>query len=92
MTAIRAHVFISGHVHGVFYRASTQRQAQAYGLRGWVHNLSDGRVEALFEGEQAVVERMLAWCRSGPPNAYVTDVEVRYEPFTGEFTGFGMRY
>jgi acylphosphatase len=57
-----------------------------------VRNLSDGRVEAVFEGDQAVVERMLAWSRSGPPNAYVTDVDVRYEPFTGEFAGFGVRY
>lgn len=92
MTAIRAHVLISGHVQGVFYRASAQRQAQAYGLRGWVCNLPDGRVEAVFEGDQAVVERMLAWCRSGPPNAYVTDVDVRHEPFMGEFTGFGVCY
>ena len=92
MAAIRTHVLISGHVQGVFYRASTQRQANALGLRGWVRNLSDGRVEAVFEGEQAIVERMLAWCRQGPPNAYVTDVEVRYEPVVGEFTGFGVRY
>lgn len=92
MAAIRAHVLISGHVQGVFYRASTQRQANALGLRGWVRNLPGGRVEALFEGEQATVERMLAWCRQGPPNAYVTDVDVRYEPFTGEFTSFGVRY
>ncbi len=92
MTAIRARVIVSGHVQGVFYRASAQRQANALGLKGWVRNLPDGRVEAVFEGEPAAVERMLAWCRIGPPNAYVTDVDVRYEPFTGEFTGFGVRY
>jgi len=92
MAAVRAHVFISGHVQGVFYRASTQRQANALGLRGWVRNLADGRVEAMFEGEQAVVARMLTWCRQGPPNAYVVDVDVSYEPFMGECTGFGVRY
>ena len=92
MTSIRAHVFVSGHVQGVFYRASAQRQANALSVKGWARNLYDGRVEAVFEGEQAAVERMLAWCRAGPPNAYVTDVDVRYEPFTGEFTGFGVRY
>lgn len=92
MTAIRAHVLISGHVQGVFYRASTQRQANSLALRGWVRNLPDGSVEAVFEGEQATVERMLAWCRVGPPNAYVTDVDVRYEPAGGEFTGFAVRY
>lgn len=92
MTAIRAHVLISGHVQGVFYRASTQRQANSLALRGWVRNLPDGGVEAVFEGEQATVERMLAWCRVGPPNAYVTDVDVCYEPAGGEFTGFAVRY
>ena len=92
MTAIRVHVLISGHVQGVFYRASTQRQAHALGVRGWVRNLPDGRVEAVFEGEEAAVQRMIAWCRSGPPNAYVTDVDVHSEPFVGELTGFNVRY
>lgn len=92
MTGARAHVLISGHVQGVFYRASAQRQAQALGIRGWVRNLPDGRVEAVFEGDQAAVGRMVIWCRSGPPNAYVTDVDVCDEPFTGEFNGFGVRY
>jgi acylphosphatase len=92
MTAIRAHALISGHVQGVFYRASAQRQANSLGLRGWVRNLPDGGVEAVFEGEQATVERILAWCRVGPPNAYVTDVDVRYGPATGEFIGFAVRY
>ncbi len=92
MTTIRAHVLISGHVQGVFYRASTQRQANSLALRGWVRNLPDGGVEAVFEGEQATVQRMLAWCRVGPPNAYVTDVDARYAPATGEFTGFAVRY
>jgi acylphosphatase len=92
MTAIRAHALISGHVQGVFYRASAQRQANILGVKGWVCNLPDGGVEAVFEGEQAIVERMLAWCRVGPPNAYVTDVDVRYAPATGEFVGFSVRY
>ena len=92
MPGVRAHVLISGHVQGVFYRSSTQRQAHALGVRGWVRNLPDGQVEAVFEGDQAAVERILAWCRRGPPNAYVTDVDVRYEPFVGEFTGFAVRY
>ncbi len=92
MTAIRAHVLVSGHVQGVFYRASTQRQANSLALRGWVRNLPDGRVEAVFEGERMIVERMVAWCRVGPPNAYVADVDVRFEPTTGEFISFGVRY
>ena len=92
MPTVRVRVIISGHVQGVFYRASAQRQAHICGVKGWVRNLPDGGVEAVLEGEQAAVERMVAWCRQGPPNAYVTGVEVRDEPFSGEFTGFGVRY
>ena len=92
MPVIHVHAFISGHVQGVFYRSSTQRQASALGLRGWVRNLPDGRVEAVFEGEQTVVERMLAWCRQGPPNAYVTGVETHNEPLQGQFTSFAVYY
>jgi acylphosphatase len=92
MTGIRVHVLISGHVQGVFYRTSTQRQAHACAVKGWVRNLPDGRVEAVIEGDPAAVQRMLAWCRIGPPNAYVTDVDVQEEPYTGEFTSFGVRY
>ncbi len=92
MTNVRAHVTISGHVQGVFYRAATQRQANTWGVKGWVRNLPDGRVEALFEGDQAAVQAMVSWCHSGPPNAYVTGVEVSYEPYSGQFTSFGVRY
>lgn len=92
MTNVRAHVLISGHVQGVFYRSSTQRQANICGVKGWVRNLPDGRVEALLEGDQAAIERLIAWCRIGPDNAYVTDVDVRYDAFRGEFTGFSVRY
>lgn len=92
MTNVRAHVLISGHVQGVFFRASTQRQASICGVKGWVRNLPDGQVEALFEGDQAAVERVLAWCRTGPANAYVSDVDVRYEAYRGEFTSFSVRY
>lgn len=92
MTNVRAHVLISGHVQGVFYRTSTQRQANAGGVRGWVRNLPDGQVEALFEGHQTAVERLVAWCRIGPDNAYVTDVNVRYEAYRAEFTSFSVRY
>lgn len=92
MTNVRAHVTVSGHVQGVFYRASAQRQANICGVRGWVRNLPDGRVEALIEGDHAAVERMLAWCRIGPANAYVSNIDVRYDDYTGEYTGFAVRY
>lgn len=69
-------VLVSGRVQGVFYRASCAEQARAAGLAGWVRNLPDGRVEAMFEGDDDAVERLVTWCRSGPPRAAVTDVQV----------------
>lgn len=76
---VRAHVFISGRVQGVFFRMYTQREAQALKLGGWVKNLPDGRVEAVFEGEKEAVNEMLAWCWSGSPSAEVSDVKVSWE-------------
>lgn len=81
MRRVRAR--ISGRVQGVFFRASCADRANALGLSGWVRNASDGGVEAVFEGEDAGVESMLAWCRKGPPYAQVDDVEVLEEAPTG---------
>ncbi|MFN2166037.1 MAG: acylphosphatase [Anaerolineae bacterium] len=89
---VRTHVYVSGHVQGVFYRDQTQRQANARGVAGWVRNLPDGRVEAVFEGESDAVQHMVDWCWRGPPNAYVTNVEVRNEVPTGQLGGFSVRY
>jgi acylphosphatase len=76
---IRAHVFISGRVQGVGYRAATADTAQLLKLKGWVRNLRDRRVEAVFEGDRATVKEMLRWCHAGPPAAVVDQVEVNYE-------------
>ena len=92
MTKTRAHVYVSGRVQGVFYRDYTQRQARARGVTGWVRNLSDGRVEAVFEGDEQAINHMVAWCRRGSPHAYVTDVRVEHEPYRGEFRGFSVKY
>lgn len=81
---IRRHVVVSGHVQGVFYRASLEREAHAAGVAGWVRNRDDGTVEAVLEGEPAAVERVLAWCRQGPPRAEVADVAVEEEEPVGE--------
>lgn len=75
----RAHVFVSGDVQGVFFRYETRGQARARGLAGWVRNLPDGRVEAVFEGSSDAVNAMVDWCREGPPGARVTDVEALTE-------------
>ncbi|MDR4506407.1 MAG: acylphosphatase [Candidatus Scalindua sp.] len=84
----RAHVFVKGRVQGVFFRASTRKEALQSGLTGWVKNCRDGRVEAVFEGAEENVDNVVTWCKSGPPGAEVTHVEVRAEQATGEFDSF----
>lgn len=84
----RAHVFVEGRVQGVFFRAETKKIAEDYGLTGWVRNLPDGRVEAVFEGSEAAVGRAVLWCREGPAFATVTGLELKDEPFSGAFDTF----
>ena len=88
----RYHVYISGRVQGVFFRANTWKQARTRGLTGWVRNLPDDRVEAVFEGEQKEAEAMLAWCRTGAPPARVDHVEAEEENAEGGFTSFDIVY
>jgi len=91
MTArTRAHVFISGRVQGVFYRANTRDTAREAGVDGWVENLADGRVEAVFEGSTDAVESMVEWCHDGSPRARVDDVTAEYEDPEG-IEGFEIR-
>ncbi len=84
-------MFVSGRVQGVFFRQNTKRQAQSRGVAGWVRNLPDGRVEAVFEGEEDAVLALVDYCRRGPSYARVENVDVRYEDFSGQFSGFQTR-
>jgi acylphosphatase len=86
----RAHVYVSGKVQGVFYRATTRDTARDEDVDGWVKNLADGRVEAVFEGPESAVESMVEWCHEGSPQARVEDVAVEYEPPEG-VEGFEIR-
>jgi acylphosphatase len=88
--ATRRHVWISGRVQGVWFRESCREQAQALGLTGWVRNLADGRVEAVFEGPPMAVDRVVAWCRRGPRHADVDSVDAVTEATIGE-SGFRVR-
>jgi acylphosphatase len=89
---IRTHVIVTGKVQGVFYRAETASKAKQLSLTGWVRNLPDGRVEAIFEGEEINVRKMIDFCWRGPPSAYVVDVNVRRQDWKGEFDNFTVRY
>lgn len=89
---VRAHVFVSGRVQGVFFRSETRHEAKLRGVRGWVRNLPDGRVEAVFEGEEEAVKELIEFCRRGPPGARVVKVDVKWENYTGEFRSFEIRY
>lgn len=86
------HLYISGVVHGVSFRYYTQSLAQKLGLRGWVKNLSDGRVEVLAQGPKEQLEKLLEWCREGPEAAQVSDMDISWREAGGEFSGFEIRY
>jgi len=88
----RAHVLVTGRVQGVFFRTETKHKADRYGVKGWVSNLPDGRVEAVFEGEEESVRALVEFCNRGPPGARVTSVDLTWEDFTGEFDGFKIKY
>ncbi len=87
----RVRVLVSGRVQGVFFRQRTIRLARSVGCAGWVRNLDDGRLEAVFEGDPDEVDRMVAWCREGPEDALVEAVEVLEEEPEG-LEGFEVRY
>jgi len=89
---VRVHVYVSGRVQGVFFRYETRREARKRNVKGWVRNLPDGRVEALFEGEEEKVLELIEFCKHGPPGARVTNVEVEWGEYTGEFKDFYIRH
>lgn len=91
MARTRAHVFVTGRVQGVYYRATTRERAQGQGVDGWVRNLDDGRVEAVFEGPDGDVDAMIEFCHEGSERANVTGIEVEYEDPAG-IEGFEVKW
>lgn len=86
----RVHLFVNGHVQGVWFRDSTRQEARRVGVSGWVRNLPDGRVEAVYEGPRAAVEDLLRWTEEGPDRAWLESLDVREETPQGE-SGFTVR-
>lgn len=87
----RVHIFVSGKVQGVFFRVETFYQAKNEKVTGWVRNRSDGRVEAIFEGNKKNVEKMVDFCKKGPKGAIVNSTEVIWKEYVGMFPDFQIR-
>lgn len=87
---VRARVLFEGRVQGVFFRANTQECAKSFGLVGWVRNTNDGRVEAVFEGDESAVRKAIDWCEHEQPYAQVTSKKVEFSEPTGEFRSFSI--
>jgi acylphosphatase len=85
------HILISGRVQGVFFRYSARQRAEELGLTGHARNLTDGRVEIIAEGEESGLNSLLAWAHQGPLGAYVTGVEITWEPLKNSFPSFTIR-
>jgi acylphosphatase len=90
--AVRLHAIVHGEVQGVNFRTTTQREAVALNLTGWVRNQWDGTVEAVAEGSSDALEKFEAYLHRGPSAAYVESVDVTYGEATGEFRAFNVRY
>lgn len=86
----KAHIFAGGRVQGVYYRETCRKKAEQLGVTGWVQNLKDGRVEAVFEGEKENVQRMVNWAKRGPFFASVESFDVVWEDYKGEFKKFDI--
>jgi len=86
------HVFISGKVQGVWFRANTKQQAEQRNVSGWVRNTSDGKVEAVFQGDADAVDDIISWCHQGSSMSEVSDVSVETLDDDKEFQGFNIKY
>jgi acylphosphatase len=88
MVNARVHVLVNGRVQGVFFRQKTKQEAERLRVTGWVRNLPDGKVEAVFEGEETAVKELEEYCHHGPSSAVVTNVDSIWEAYRGEFSDF----
>lgn len=89
---VRVQIVVTGLVQGVFFRFNTMRKALELGVNGWVKNRKDGKVEILCEGHEEDVKRMIEWCMKGPEGAFVSNTEIQWEDYSGEFHTFQITY
>ena len=89
---IRAHVVFKGRVQGVLFRTSTKEAAKKEGVVGWVRNLPDGSVEAVFEGPKERVEKLIGLCKCSIPLARVDSADVEFAKATGAFRSFEIKH
>ena len=87
----RVYAVVSGDVQGVGFRMFTKRSAEEFNLNGWVRNLWNGDVELVAEGKQGALESLLVQLREGPRSAFVTNIAIDWQPYTGEFKSFQIR-
>ena len=92
MSSKRIRIIVTGKVQGVFFRQALKVMAKKNDVFGWVKNLKDGRVEAVLEGDEEKVSRLVEWAHGGPANARVEDVEIHNEKFSSEFSKFDVVY
>ena len=92
MSNQRIRIIVTGKVQGVFFRQALKVMAKKNDVFGWVKNLENGRVEAVLEGDEEKINRLVEWSHGGPANARVEDVEIRNEKFSGEFIKFDVVY
>ena len=92
MSDQRIRIFVTGKVQGVFFRQTLKVMAKKNNIFGWVKNLKDGRVEAVLEGDEEKINRIVEWAHGGPANARVEDVQIQNEKFISEFTKFDVLY
>lgn len=89
---MKKHIFISGRVQGVGFRHFTRKNAESLGVTGWVKNLSDGRVEAVFQGDEEQVDKLIQKCKKGPKSSYVKDIEVNKETGDKDYDEFSVEF
>jgi acylphosphatase len=88
----RIHIYVNGLVQGVYFRYNTMIEAERLGLKGWVRNLTDGRVEIVCEGSDESVDKLAVWCKTGPRGALVEGLDIQQETIKNEFKKFQIIY